>query len=130
MNFITDAEAKTLENKLQSLLDHNKKNVNAMMRNDIKTLKRLESKLGFCFPDASFKQFAYDIAVALTRTKIKGNGNRSTAMTNAFDNLWTIGMFGSVFIDIKVKGNAFRVHMMPNNDMATRFDNVIYIEPA
>lgn len=127
MNFITDQQHRQLKSKLKRLLSINKLNVNAMARNDMQTLKKYEKDLGITMT-RDIREFGRDVAIALTKTKVDGNGQRSTAMTTAYNNLWTIGMFGSVFIDIKVKGESFRVHMMPNNDLAPRFNNVFHIE--
>ena len=126
--FITDEQALKNKKRLASCLSINKQNCLALRQNNIKKLIKFESKLGFNFTDASLRLIVTDIAEALVRTKIDGDGDRSTAMSQTYNGLWTIGTLGSIFIDLKVKGREIRVHLIEGK--GSRFDNVFYIEPT
>jgi len=122
MNFITDKQHKALKKGLTSALSNNKKAVAAIEANDLDACLKVDGMIKWkCEP--SVKPFIYDIAKALCETKIDGKGNKSTAMFAAYDGLWTIGNRGSVFIDIKVSGTAFRVHYVVFED-----ERIFYVE--
>lgn len=124
--FITDEQHKELVKRLTLCLNTNKKSMIAMKQNNIKKLLQLEKIVGFNFTDRSLMPIMINIAEALTRTRINGEGQRSTALTQSYDNLWTIGTFGSVFIDLKIKGKSIRVHL--TDDQLGKFDSVFLIE--
>lgn len=126
--FITDEQAANNRKRLAQCLSINKQNCLALRQNNIKKLIKFESKLGFNFTDASLRPIVTDIAEALVKTKIEGNGDRSTALSQAYNGLWTIGNLGSIFIDLKVKGREMRVHLIEGK--GSRFENIFYIEPT
>ena len=124
--FITDEQAKKNKKRLVECLSINKQMCLAIKQKNMEKLIRFENKVGFQFIDKSLNPLVSDIAQALTYTKIDGKGERSTALTQAYDRLWTIGSFGSIFIDIKVKGRKVRVHLIDGNN--SRFQDVFFIE--
>lgn len=112
MNFITDTQFSSLRSSLKNALLLNKKAAAAIEANDLKACLKVDQKVKWLMNDSTFREHMFDISKEVSKTLIDGPGSRSTASYAANDNLWTIGTFGSVFVDIIVSGKNFRVHLM------------------
>ena len=116
MTTITPQIFKSLNKQLQSALNLNKKGVYAIRDNNFQVAKFVSDNIKMQFSPSIPKDMCMICAATLLDTKINGKGERSTAMFPAYDNLWTVGSFGSVFIDIKIADDKIRVHFLtPEN---------------
>jgi len=107
---ITTEEFKALKKDLAINLAILKKGVNAVNNNDIRTAVSCSKSHNFKYIDTDITPMMFDIITELSKTRCDDNyKTKSTAMFSQFNRNWTIGSFGSVFVDIIVKGKKLRV---------------------
>jgi hypothetical protein len=116
MNFITDKKAKQLKKNLLNALKINKKAMDAIKNDNLPSAIYYSQKLSFRMQDDVSTSVVRDyIAPALCKTVCTDNiDNKSTASHTVFKNDWTVGCFGSVFVDLRFDFADYRIHFVDN----------------
>lgn len=120
--FITQEIAQENKKELLSALDLNFQSVKIILnRNrteaDLIELERLSSMIKMSTREIELKNIMSEICVSLCDTRCDDDyQTKSTASQCKFNNNWTIGMFGSVFVDMEVQGKKMRIHFIKKSE--------------
>lgn len=124
--FITQQTAKENKKQLLSALNLNKKAVLLLKKpkntpDDFKKAMAYSSKCDFKTKEKEIVQMMFDICVELSKTYCNDDvSTKSTSLTNQYNGNWTIGSFGSIFVDLIVNGKELRVSFF-TKDMAKEY---------
>jgi hypothetical protein len=101
---------------LKNALNLNKRGITAVINDDYKLADEMTSKVKIS-AEKHLKDYIFHTMYQLASSEIRKDGEgSSTALCPKYNGVWTIGIFGSVFIDIRAKSEnngsikSIRVH--------------------
>ncbi len=107
---ITKQTAEKNKKELLLNLDYVKKGVLSVLNNDLKSAKKYSNLNSLKSVEKHLRPIMFDIIKEISKTYCDENhANKSTALTSKFNRNWTIGSFGSIFVDLIVKNQKLRV---------------------
>lgn len=124
--FITQQNATENKKQLLNALSINKKGVVLLNKQnptafDFRKAKEYSSKVDFKTKEKEIVIMMFDICVALSKTYCNDDvSTKSTALTSQYNGNWTIGSFGSIFVDLIVNDKELRVSFF-TKDMAKEY---------
>lgn len=117
MTFITQKQFTQSKKELLTNLDWIRKANLAVLKNNTKMADYYSKKHTFKTADREIVNMMFDITCELIKTRCDDDiTTKSTALCPLFNRNWTIGSFGSIFVDLIVRGKQLRVSFITKSE--------------